>query len=145
MNIVPHEAVGPLRFGESTARDAVTAFGEPVRRRISREDDDELHYAGFVLRFDPANHVLQECTLLPRTPATIDGIDVTWDHAFLRRACERDGSPRDVYGFIVLTALGIAVTGIHDDDASQLAITVFSEGLFDDLMQRSVPFDCSGA
>jgi len=45
-----------------------------------------------------------------------------------------------VYGFIVLEHLGIAVTGIHDNDPSQLAITAFSKGEFDDLLPESTPY-----
>ena len=81
--------------------------------------------------------------MLPRTKAVIAGINVTWDQAFLRKACEKDGSPRDVYGFIVLTKLGIAVTGIHDDDESQLAVTVFEKGAFDSLLKDSSKFEYS--
>lgn len=48
-----------------------------------------------------------------------------WVETVLRRGEER-------YGFVVLHSLGIAITGIHDGDESQMAITVFSPGDFGD-------------
>jgi hypothetical protein len=113
--------------------------------RTNRDGIEEFHYAEFILRFDPNAQTLTECTLLPRANAVIAGIDVTWDQAFLREACEKDGAPKDVYGFIVLTKLGIAVTGIHDNDESQLAVTVFEEGAFDSLLKNSSPFEFSAS
>jgi hypothetical protein len=144
MNIVPYTTFGPLKFGRSSKSDCVSMLGEPKRVRTNHEGVDEFHYDEFIIRFDPSNSTFREGTLLPRTAATIDDLDVTWDHEFLRQACDRDGSPRDVCGFIVLKSLGIAVTGLHDDDEPQLAITAFSKGEFDDLLIESVPFRIFG-
>lgn len=109
--------------------------------RTSREGIEELHYDQFIVRLDPSTLTVRECTLLPRTDATINGIKVTWDQSFLRRACELDKFPREIYGFVVLYSLGIAITGINDGDESQLAITVFSAGDFGDPIADSVPFE----
>src|SRR5688500_4822505 len=140
MEIKPYKSFGPLEFGRSSKEDCEQFFGKPTRIKINREGVEEFHYDQFIIRFDRSSHTARECTLLPRMDATIDGIKVTWDKEFLRRVCERDGSPKNVCGFIVLLRLGICVTGIHDDDESQLAIGVFSEGEFDDLLAESVPF-----
>ena len=86
-------------------------------------------------------NLVRECTLLPKASATIDGIKLTWDNEFLRKACDRDGNAKNVYGFIVLNNLGIAITGLHDKDKSQLAVTAFSRGDFDDLLVGSSPFE----
>lgn len=140
MNVVPYQSFGPLGFGKSSKSDCVAALGEPRKASKDREGVEEFHYSGFIIRFDPTTSTVREVTLLPRTAASIDDIHLTWDHDFLRRACDRDGSPRDVHGFIVLENLGIAVTGIHDNDESQLAITAFSRGGFDDLLVNSIPY-----
>jgi hypothetical protein len=142
MNIVPYKSFGPLMFGQSTKADCVPLLGKPTKVSRNREGIEEFHYVGFIIRFDSSTSTVRECTLLPRTVAGIGDIGLTWDQEFLRRACDRDGSPRNVYGFIVLKNLGIAVTGIHDNDESQLAVTVFSEGDFDDLLAEAVPFEC---
>ena len=141
MKIQTYEYVDSLRFGQSTKTDCVAVYGRPNSVRKNRYDVEEFHYDDFVLRFDPSDETLRECTLLPRKKAFIGDIPVTWDRAFLVAACTEDGSPVDAYGFIVMRKLGIAVTGIHDDDASQLAVTAFSKGEFDEFMESAKPFD----
>ncbi|HUT12617.1 MAG TPA: hypothetical protein VMY42_19125 [Thermoguttaceae bacterium] len=140
MRIVPYRSFGKLQFGDSTREDCVASYGEPKNIRTNREGAEEYHYEGFIVRFNAKTNVVRECTLLPRAICTIEGIAVTWDPDFLRKACEHDGDPKDVYGFIVLKRLGIAITGIHDWDESQLAVTAFSEGDFDDLLAEASPF-----
>jgi hypothetical protein len=127
-------------FQQTTMDECLQLLGLPFHRGINREGREELQYGQYIVRFDASTRTVRECTLLPRTDAIISGIQVTWDHSFLRRACEIDGSPRDVYGFIVLPSLGIAVTGIHDNDDTQLAITAFSRGEFNELLAESIPF-----
>lgn len=140
MHIIPYYSFGPLLFGRSSKNDCIQVLGEPLRSIRNREDVEEFHYKELIIRFDRLASVIRECTLLPYAEAVIDGIPVTWDLEFLRQACDRDGSPKDVYGFIVFISLGIAVTGIHDQDKSQLAITVFSRGDFDDLLKDARAF-----
>jgi hypothetical protein len=145
MRIEPYKSFGPLLFGRSTRDDCISLLGEPRKVLRNREGVTEFHYDGYIVRFDKATDKVRECTLLARTRAQIGDIDVTWDRQFLQKACERDGSPKDVYGFIVLSNLGVAVAGIHDGDESQLAVTAFSEGDFDDLLAESAPFTLPSA
>jgi hypothetical protein len=143
IEIIPYSAFGPLSFGKTTKHECVLLLGEPLKKRINRKGIEEYEYEQFIVRFDPKTLTVRECTLLPHAEATINGITVTWDRNFLRLACEQDQSPRDAYGFIVLQRLGIAVTGVHDNDASQLAVTAFSKGEFDDLLPASTPYTIS--
>jgi hypothetical protein len=139
MLIKPYISFGPLRFGVTTKDECIASFGAPVRIRRNREGIEEYHYSDFIVRFDPQKNVVQECTLFPKRPATVDDIELTWDEEFLRRACERDGDAKNVFGLIVLNHLGIAVSGIHDRDESQLAVTAYRKGLFDDLLPQGKP------
>jgi len=52
-----------------------------------------------------------------------------------------DGNPYESVGFIVLLKLGITLTGFHDDDINQRAVTAFTRGRWDDLMQDLKPFN----
>lgn len=140
MKIEPFISIDSLFFGESTRKDCISLYGKPINIRTNREGIEEFHYDEFIIRFNPLSNTLRECTLLPEATATIHGINVTWDRVFLREACELDGNPVEVYGFVVMQSLGVAVTGIHDDDRSQLAVTVFSKGEFDSLMGDATPF-----
>jgi hypothetical protein len=143
MNIEPYKSIGLLRFSESNREECTLCYGLPQAVRKNREGIEEFHYEKFIVRFDPLTNTVRECTLLPRTIAKVGDISITWNRAFLRAVCDRDGTPMDVYGFIVLRKLGIAVTGIHDDDESQLAVTAFSKGNFDALVEEGVPFEYS--
>jgi hypothetical protein len=140
IQITPYVSFGALMFNKTTKDECVLLLGEPLNKRTNRKGAEEYEYQQFIVRFNTATPTVRECTLLPYTNASIDEITVTWDKTFLRQACEKDSSPRDVYGFIVFNRLGIAVTGIHDDDESQLAITAFSKGEFDDLLLKSSPY-----
>lgn len=137
--IVPYQMFGPLRFGESRREDCVAAYGNPIKINKSRLGQEQYHYQDFIIRFDAVTSIVRACTLLPNAETTVDDLPITWDRSFLRQGCERDGNPSDVYGFIVLPSLGIAVTGIHDDDRSQMAITVISKDDFD-IWSKGKPF-----
>ncbi len=60
---------------------------------------------------------------------------------FLKKLCRLDGSPKNAYGFIILGKFGLAVTGVHDSDASQLAITVFCKNELNEFLEGSIDFD----
>jgi len=45
----------------------------------------------------------------------------------------KDGSPYEYVGFIIMLQLGMTLTGFHDADESQKAVTVFSPGRWDQL------------
>ena len=45
------------------------------------------------------------------------------------------------HGFIVLLNLGITLTGFHDDDIYQRAVTVFARGRWDGQLSDLKPFD----
>jgi hypothetical protein len=140
IHIIPYESVGTLRFGESSPSECIHSYGPPEAIRTNAEGVEEYHYKSLIARFDAASKAFRECTILPETNANIAGIDVTWDDKFLASACRQDGSAKNVFGFVVLRELGIAVTGIHDGDRSQLAVTVFSKGDFDELLVDAPDF-----
>ncbi len=139
MEIKPYQSVGPIKFGQSK-EECFGQLGSPKSIRINSDGMEELEYERIIVRIDPTINQVFECTLLPCTISTICETPITWDKRFLKIACELDGEPYDVFGFIVLRKLGIAVTGIHDDDVSQLAITVFKERAFDELLKSGVPY-----
>jgi hypothetical protein len=143
MKIISYEGIDGLRFGESSTADAIAAYGEPLRIGTSWLGTTEYYYEQVTLRFDTANGTLRDLTLLPYADGKVNDIRVTWDKEFLRRVCRADGSPCDALGFILCPKLGIMVTGIHDDDRSQLALSAFSFRDRDKMMRNSEPFDVS--
>ncbi len=47
-----------------------------------------------------------------------------------------DSKPLESYGFLVFRELGITVTGYHDDDKNQRAISCFVRGRWDKILPR---------
>ena len=142
MIVEPYVSVDSLRFGESVGIDYLKIKGNPESIQKNQSGDEELIYPDAVFRFDRETSRFRECTLLPYTTAEIGGIRVTWDREFLKACCFADGTAVESYGFVVFRRLGIMVSGIHDDDASQLAITAFAPGVCK-VMKREVAFDAS--
>lgn len=141
IKIVSYKSFGKLFFGQSTVADALVEYGDPEKKTEDRLEGIEYIYSEFIARFDAVSGLFKEATLLPYSNAIVNGIEVTWDRKFLSAMCHGHGVVYDVYGFIVIPGMGIAVTGIHDDDSSQLAITFFKTGGFDDLMYKGKVFD----
>ena len=141
MIIRHYQSFGPLVFDITTKDECVIYLGKPTRINRNRKGAEEYHYEHYIIRFDPETQTMFECTLLPKAVASINNIKVTWDKKFLAQVCKQDDAPQDIFGFIVLRQLGIAITGIHAEDDSQMAISVFRKGRFDHLLSDAVPFE----
>jgi len=61
----------------------------------------------------------------------------------LKKLVSIDGTPLLYMGFIVFLDLGIALTGFHDNDASQKAVTVFEKGSWDKRIGKMKEFQLS--
>ncbi len=138
LTIKPYVSVGGIAFG-GTEFECIRKLGPPLATNVNREGVVELVHTRIIVRLDPIERRVDEL-LFPKRKSKIEGIEITWDTRFLESACKLDGKPREVYDFVVLRNLGIAITGIHDDDASQMAITVFIRGAFDELLVSGVPY-----
>lgn len=51
-----------------------------------------------------------------------------------------DSSPYFLLGFVIFLNLGITLTGFHDENESQKAITVFEKGRWDSMKASMKPF-----
>jgi hypothetical protein len=90
-----------------------------------------VRYDGFGATIADAGVV--EAYFLPATEISVSGIEVYKDAQALRKLCALDGAPKEFLGFIILLNLGITLTGFHDGDESQKAITAFASGRWDRL------------
>ncbi len=54
-----------------------------------------------------------------------------------------DKNPRECFGFLVFTSLGITTTGFHDQDKSQRALTLFPKNAWDGTLKQSTDPDLS--
>ncbi len=140
MVIVPYTSIGPLVFGVTSAAECLELLGTPDMKTTNWQGVEQYCYKHVWIRIDPHTRRVSDCSLIPFAEASVDGIPVTWDMDFLRRVCACDGEPMLAYGFVVLKKLGIAITGIHDDDRSQLAVTAFLRDQLDGMLTDAVPF-----
>ncbi len=58
----------------------------------------------------------------------------------LRKLVAADGGPLLDLGFIIFLKLGLTLTGFHDNDESQKAVTLFERGTYDDSLAEMKPF-----
>jgi hypothetical protein len=143
MVIVPYTSVGPLVLGVTSAAECLRILGNPELITNNWDGVTQYCYEHIWVRIDPRTHLVSDCSLIPYTEGSVDGISITWDKDFVRRVCARDGEPMLAYGFVVLKRLGIAISGIHDEDLSQLAVGAFLRDQLVDMLTDAIPFHLS--
>lgn len=139
IQINSYKDINGLAF-KSREADAIAVFGQPVRRDKNREQEKELHFSDFILRFDASSDDFREITLLPGCAGAINGNLISWDDNFLRWLVSEDQDLKEVLGFVLSLKLGIAISGFHDDDESEKAIHAFRYGDWDMFQDRMRPF-----
>lgn len=142
--IEPYEAIGLLHFGMSQD-DVVASMGEPQRLTKTRDGNPILWYNDNELNVIIENDGLVEVGFSPEAPVSIRGIHPFTDPDAFTKLCKLDGSPHEMLGFIVLQNLGITMTGFHDNDESQKAVTTFTRGRWDALASQMKPFSLKAA
>lgn len=132
MKIETYKSFGPVKFGMSET-EVVNQLGKPVNIRSNNENELEYHYDEFIVRYDVNNKHVREGTLLPQTTGELQVNDLAldWKDDLFTTLCQKDGDPYEFYGYIVLFKLGITLTGFHDGDDSQKAISAFRRGDWD--------------
>lgn len=131
MNVInPYISAGRLNFG-ATYDDVVSDLGEPRSEEKSRLGETVVRYDRFGATI--SSHGVVEVYFLPGANVSMLGIDVFNDPKAFRELCKLDGNPKEFMGFIILLKLGITMTGFHDGDEAQKAITAFESGRWDQL------------
>lgn len=100
-----------------------------------------------ILRFDHANaRVVMsegravEISVYPPATVVFEGEALFHSPSAWRAVVASDDDPRECFGFIVLRQSRLTLTGFHDNDRSQLAVTAFAEGRWDALHDQMKPF-----
>lgn len=132
MKISKYKSFGPVNFGTSET-EVVKQLGNPRNTRTNNENELEYHYDDVIVRYDATSKLVREGTLLPKESGEfqINDMVLDWRDDFLKTLCLADGDPNEFYGYIVLFNLGITLTGFHDGDDPQKAISAFSLGDWD--------------
>lgn len=148
--IEPYQAAKPVEFGMSP--DEVTGKLEENPSSEEKYPDTQklknrYYFDGAVRVHFDQNETVDEISFVPRSGVSLsfNGENLFDEKTVgnpLTVFLKQDKNPLDDYGFIVFEKLGVAVTGYHDRDKSQRAITVFKKGRWTDLDQAK-PIDLS--
>lgn len=132
MIIVPYSHVGAIRFGMRLA-ELPGMLNSPINSVTNHRGECEYTFGKFSVRFSSEKGTVVEVGLLPGSGAEINGIDIFNSRTAFEELIAIDDNPFEYMGFIVLLKLGITLTGFHDQDVSQQAVTAFSLGRWDHL------------
>ncbi|CAG0936463.1 hypothetical protein TFLX_05338 [Thermoflexales bacterium] len=138
-DIVSYLSVGPIRFGINQEELAVL-MGRPGWIGKDWLGETDYQYPDFSVRFAKEDHSLVEVGFSPSAKLFFEGIDIFNEHESLTKLLRRDGYPLEFMGFIILLEIGITLTGFHDSDESQKAVTVFAKGRWDELKPSLKPY-----
>jgi len=92
--------------------------------------ETEATYDAFIIQY--SRQKLVEIGFSKNARVIIYGMDLFNDANAFQALLRRDSCPYESYGFIILLNLGITLTGFHDSDPNQLAITAFVRGRWND-------------
>ena len=142
--IVSYVGANPLLFG-MTEGQVEAIVGPPKTMRTNSLGEPNASYDSFSIRYSKQNRTLVEIGFLKTARVTILGINPFIQKNGFRELLGHDSCPYESYGFIILLDLGITLTGFHDDDPNQLAITAFVRGRWDDSKGEFKKFKFYGA
>jgi hypothetical protein len=133
--IVSYVGPKPLLFG-MTEIQVASVVGIPLRTTLSNLGEKNSQYELFSTRYSPQNGALVEVGFSAAAKVSICGMDVFRQIDLFPRLLREDSCPYEYVGFVILLDLGITLTGFHDDDQSQRAITAFTRGKWDHLKSK---------
>ena len=129
--IISYVGAKPLLFG-MTQSQAEAIIGPP--EGIITDDDlgeTGASYDALNIQYSKQDRTLVEIGFSKTAKVTILGINPFIQKNGFRELLRHDSCPYESYGFIILLDLGITLTGFHDNDPNQLAITAFARGRWD--------------
>jgi hypothetical protein len=140
--IVPLQGAGPLRFGMAAA-EVAALLGEPeqvshnhLAQRVEFRGPLTLGYA------DREGSALNHIAFGPQARGVrLGGLRPfeQEDRAVVQGLLRLDHTAGTYLGFAVFPRLGVALTGLHDNDTSQRAVTLFPPGAWDKRIAKLVP------
>lgn len=122
--IISYVGALPLRFG-MTQDEVEKIFGKPAYRQLTLMGRIHVAYDAFYIRYTPEDQKLADISFSPESRLFFDGIDIFRDPKSFEKIVSKDSCPYESVGFVILIDLGMAMTGFHDGDEEQLAVTVF--------------------
>jgi len=122
----------PLLFG-MTEEQAESAVGRPLKTWVNNLGEKDSQYESFSIRYSPQSGTLVEIGFSSDANVVIRGMELFRQPELFPKLLQEDSCPYELLGFVILLDLGITLTGFHDNDPDQLAITAFTRGRWDHL------------
>jgi hypothetical protein len=133
--LLPEKGISTIKLGMSQS-ELEAAVGLPKLQRKNRRGEIVYVYDHYSVTFGAEKGLVVEIGILPTLELRYRGKDIFRDHEAWKDLVKEDGAPREYVGFLVLLSRGVTLTGFHDDDSAQKAITVFAKGRWDHLKDK---------
>jgi hypothetical protein len=136
--LVPQKGALPLTF-EMTPTEVQSAVGPPESSEVNDSGELEERRAHLIVRYSSLDSLVVEIAFLPAAKVWYKGHDLFRERSSLQ-FLSREDPPYEFVGFLIFLGLGITLTGFHDNDESQKAITVFRAGRWDEFKSEMTLF-----
>lgn len=124
--IKPLEGIDDVRFGMSPEK-VFSLWGTASRVGVTSRGEKEEERDGVIVRYDESGVV--EFAFVPGSVSLMLGAsDLFGCDDPVAAVMALDPKPVECLGFLVFLRAGITLTGYHDDDVSQRAVTTFPKG-----------------
>jgi hypothetical protein len=133
--IISYVGAKPLLFGMTEAQ-VESLVGRPLGTMLNNLGERNAQYELFSVRYSHQSGALLEIGFSSGAKVMIHGLDLFGDKEAFPKLLREDSCPFEYFGFVILLDLGITLTGFHDNDASQLAVTAFVRGRWDHLKDK---------
>ena len=137
--IAPLVGVGPIAFG-MTPEEVEQVLGPPALSTTNGEGEREERRDELTVRYGVDSGGVVEVAFGPESRVSIEGIAILQARDPVDEVVSRSKDVVECLGFLVSLDLGLTLTGYHDNDLEQRALTVFAPGRWDALSEHFVKF-----
>lgn len=140
--IEPYVGAHPILFGMGPKEvERLLSAADSVREnRRGERTERRGPINGLSIVYDETDGGVCEIGFCPGALVYFHGRDVLGEAGPLPVFLQFDPSPLECVGFLVFMELGVALTGYHDNDEAQRALTVFRKGRWDCMRGRLKPW-----
>ena len=123
-----------------TKEDVLRVLGPPSSVGSNADGESEHCWPHITVRYGTDSGEVVEIAIPTEQSISIGGAPLLPSVDPVSTLLELDRDPVLCLGFLLFLKLGVAITGLHDDDREQSGLTVFPEGRWDDLAAHFEPY-----
>lgn len=133
----PHVGALPIRFGMSQ-NEVSRVLGPPKRVTTNFLEEREEQWDSVFIRYSGSGGVI-DLSLVPPATLHFHGNELLNAPDPIVVLLGSDPDPFEWVGSVIFLAIGVSLTGYHDGDHSERAITIFAPGRYDDYRSQLTP------